>query len=125
MEKTHEINHSIDMQPELQFDLALDLLPLYIDGKTCPDSNAFVETMLSTNEELSRIYQRMIQDLTMEPASTDLKASSTNAGKDMRRRFGRHPFLKTPIIIVIILVTYALLMMGLVAWMFIMHTAML
>ncbi|MBR1568597.1 MAG: hypothetical protein IJ648_06490 [Lachnospiraceae bacterium] len=125
MEKTHEINHSIDMQPELQFDLALDLLPLYIDGKTCPDSNAFVETMLSTNEELSRIYQRMIQDLTMEPASTDLKASSVNTDKDKRHKFVRHPYLKTPIIIIIILVTYALLMMGLVAWMFIMHTAML
>lgn len=126
MMKTQDADNQIEMFSDMQFDLALDLLPLYIDGKTCPDSNAFVETMLSENEELSGIYQSMIQDLTMESASADSQDPSVNTGKDKRHKFGRHhKFLKTPMIVIAILVTYALMMIGLVVWLFITHTAML
>ena len=82
-----------------EFYLALDLLPLYIEGKVCPESEQLVRKALEENEELREIYDTMCQEIQL-PAS---------------RRKGRFFIHKSKEMILVVVLGYAGLLAGIVA----------
>lgn len=86
-------------------DIVLELLPLYLDGKTCEESNAFVKEHLGGCSECREVHQFMSADFSRERAMV-----SEESVKGRRRR------RKKIAILVGGLAVYLLLMTGIVAF---------
>jgi len=86
-------------------DIVLELLPLYLDGKTCEESNAFVREHLAECDQCKEVLQLMSADFSRE------KAAMPNVSGKSRRRIR-----KRTVILVGGLIGYFLLTMGIVAF---------
>lgn len=95
-------------------DIALELLPLYIEKKTGKESNLFLEQHLFECEECQQVYQLMLQDLT-----EDVKAVGTVSKpvwQTIKRRCIR--LVKKVLILLGGLVAYIGLMIGIIVLVF-------
>lgn len=86
-------------------DIVLELLPLYLDGKTCEESNDFVKEHLAGCSECREVQKLMDADFSQE--------KETETGSAEKRRKGKW---KRTMILVSGLVGYFLLMVGVVAY---------
>lgn len=86
-------------------DIVLELLPLYLDGKTCEESNAFVKEHLEGCSECSEVHRFMSADFSREKLMV-----SEETGKSRRRRWKKLAILMGG------LLAYLLLMMGIVVF---------
>jgi len=86
-------------------DIVLELLPLYLDGKTCEESNAFVKEHLRGCSECREVHLFMSADFSREKVKV-----SEESGKSRRRR------RKKIALLVGGLAVYLLLMIGIVVF---------
>ena len=89
--------------------IVLELLPLYLDEKTCEESNAFVEEHLAGCADCRQVHELMSADFLREETAV---LRQTN--QKTRRRWS--PNKKRTIILVCGLVGYFVLMIGVVAF---------
>lgn len=85
-------------------DIVLELLPLYLDGKTCEESNAYVKEHLAACSGCREVHQLM---------SADFSREKVKVSEDSRKRRRKG---KKIAILVGGLVPYLLLMMGIVVF---------
>lgn len=92
-------------------DIVLELLPLYLDGKTCEESNAFVKEHLVGCAECREVHELMSAELPQ-----DRVAVSDSAGQKRRRKWRHLPATtRRRIILIVGLFGYLCLMVGCVA----------
>lgn len=92
-------------------DIVLELLPLYIEKKTCEESNFFVGKHLLECEECQQVYQLMVQDFAQDMQNTESISERTRQTK--KRRFIRR--IKKLIILLGGMAAYIGLMIGIIA----------
>ena len=96
------------------WDIALELLPLFIDQKTGQESNLFLARHLAECKECQKAYQLMIADYTDQVS--DSQSALSNPKKEKKKFF----FSRKKIwILAAGLIGYALLMFGIVVGTFI------
>lgn len=93
-------------------DIVLELLPLYLDGKTCEESNIFVKEHLAGCEDCRQVHEFMSADFSQDKETVPGQAEKRRKGK------WRHlsPTKKKIVILVAGLVGYFGLMVGVVAY---------
>lgn len=95
-------------------DIALELLPLYIEQKTGQDSNLFLTRHLAECKQCQKAYQMMIVDF----SAREEKADPVTLRKKHKKKLFTSKRKKI-IYLVLFLVAYALLMAGIVIYTFI------
>lgn len=92
-------------------DIVLELLPLYLDGKTGEESNAFVREHLAGCAECREVYELMSADFLAD------KEAKPETRRKQAKRSWKHlsPARKRTIILAAGLLGYLALMMGCVA----------
>lgn len=92
-------------------DIVLELLPLYLDGQTCEESNTFVKEHLAGCAECREVHELMSAEL-----SQDRVAVSDSAVSKRKRKWRQlPPTTKRRIIVIVGVLGYLCLMVGCVA----------
>jgi len=92
-------------------DIALELLPLYIENKTGEESNLFVGKHLMECEECRQAYELMVQDFAEDIWKVESISERTRQTK--KRRFIR--WVKKLLILLGGMIAYIGLMIGIIA----------
>jgi len=93
-------------------DIVLELLPLYLDEKTCEESNVFVKEHLAGCADCRQVHELMNADFSREETATVEETEKSRKSK--RRRLS--PTMKRTVILIGGLVGYFVLMVAVVAY---------
>ena len=94
-------------------DIVLDLLPLYIEQRTCKESDIYIENHLEVCEECKEVYHLMREDLSLQLNKCD---SRKNENKHRRKHWRR--ILAKILLVLLGIIGYACLMIGIIVWVF-------
>lgn len=94
-------------------DIVLELLPLYIEQRTCKESDCYIERHLKTCNGCSEVYQLMKEDISLQINGCD---SRKNAKKRKRKRW--YKILFKILLVFLGIIGYTCLMIGLVVLIF-------
>ena len=94
-------------------DIVLELLPLYIEQRTCKESNIYIENHLEICEECKEVYRLMKEDVSLQLNKCDARK---NEKKHKRKRWCR--ILFKILLVLLGIIGYTFLMIGIIVWVF-------
>lgn len=90
-------------------DIVLELLPYYIEQKTCEESNAYIEKHLEICKDCDEVYRMMKEDI---PLQIDAGELGRDKKKSKRKRFAR--IIRKILLVILGIVGYIFLMIGII-----------